>query len=139
MGEKGRYRRWRLRRFHRRCDRLRIPADVRERLLKMGDTPPDWYAGRQTPEPEPTWTMARSDEIVPGVRLMTVEFSEEENLRLAGWREALEEEGQELWRIYHWIVDAQGGKAHGIYRLRDWLEHFNVPDKTGGQHWKVRD
>jgi len=39
----------RLRKFHRDCDRLRIPADVRVRLLKISDRAPDWYAGRQDP------------------------------------------------------------------------------------------
>jgi hypothetical protein len=33
-------------RFHRRCDRLGIPSDVRSRLLKIGAPIPDWYAGR---------------------------------------------------------------------------------------------
>lgn len=37
----------RLRRFHRRCDRLGIPQDVRVRLLRISDEAPDWYAGRR--------------------------------------------------------------------------------------------
>jgi hypothetical protein len=44
------YRAWRLRRFHRRCDRLRVPDDVRAQMLKISTEPPDWYAGRQMPE-----------------------------------------------------------------------------------------
>lgn len=38
----------RLRAFHRRCDRLRIPDDVRVRLLKASNKAPDWYAGRRS-------------------------------------------------------------------------------------------
>lgn len=50
---KGRLSRWRaerrLRRFHAKCDRLRIPYDVRQRMLKVTDRAPDWYARRQMP------------------------------------------------------------------------------------------
>ena len=59
----------------------------------------------------------------------------DEKLRLEGWRNGIEKYGQELWTIYHWIVWAQDGNTHGIYRLREWLESFNVPDNTGGAHW----
>lgn len=42
----------RLRRFHRKCDRLDIPSEVRKRLISMAEQSgeklraPDWYAGR---------------------------------------------------------------------------------------------
>lgn len=70
-----------------------------------------------------------------GVELFKIEFSKEDNLRLRGWRDGIEKYGQELWQIYHWVVDAQNGHTHGIYRLGDWLESFNVPDNTNGTHW----
>lgn len=70
-----------------------------------------------------------------GISMFTIQFSEEENMRLKGWRDGIEKYGQELWQIYHWIVWAQDGKTHGIYRLGDWLESTNVPDKTNGTHW----
>lgn len=73
-----------------------------------------------------------------GCELLTIEFSPEDNLRTEGWRSGIEKYGQELWCIYHWTVWAQHGSTHGIYRLRDWLEQFNIPDNTGGAHW-VRD
>jgi DNA-binding LacI/PurR family transcriptional regulator len=72
-----------------------------------------------------------------GVQLLVIPPPTGEELhRLQGWRDGIEEHGQELWRIYHWIVDAQDGSTHGVYRLRDWLETYNVPDETGGEHWK---
>jgi len=41
-------RRRQLEAFHRQCDKLGVPEDVRRRLLKMGGRPtaPDAYAGR---------------------------------------------------------------------------------------------
>ncbi len=54
----------------------------------------------------------------------------EELHRLEGWRDNIERYGQALWSIYHWIVKAQDGNTHGIYRLADWLNDFGVPDKT---------
>jgi len=60
----------------------------------------------------------------------------DEKLKLEGWREGIEKYGQELWRIYHWIISVQDGKTHGIYRLRYWLEQFNIPDNTNGEHWE---
>jgi len=72
-----------------------------------------------------------------GVRLLTIEFSPEEQLKLKGWREGIEKYGQELWTIYHWVVHVQRGSTSGIYRLRDWLETFGVPDNTGGAHWPM--
>jgi hypothetical protein len=77
----------------------------------------------------------RSEETGLGTQIITIEFSPEETLKLQGWRDGIEKYGQELWLIYHWIVHTQGGNAHGIYRLRDWLETFGVPDNTGGVHW----
>ena len=75
-----------------------------------------------------------------GVSLLKIEFTEEEELKIQGWREGIEEYGQELWNIYHWIISAQDGSTHGIYRLGNWLEHFNVPDNTNGEHWpKLED
>ena len=70
-----------------------------------------------------------------GVSIFKIELSEEEKLKLKGWRDGIEEYGQELWNIYHWIVWAQDGNTHGIYRLGDWLKNFNVPDNTNGEHW----
>ena len=79
-----------------------------------------------------------------GVHLLTIPAPVGEELhRLQGWRDGIEEHGQELWGIYHWIVKGQGGRGHGIYRLRDWLEHYHVPDNTPeatrGEHptWPV--
>lgn len=70
-----------------------------------------------------------------GVQLFTVPAPTGEALhRLEGWRAGIEERGQELWRIYHWLVDLRGTTA-GVYRLRDWLEELNVPDNTNGEHW----
>lgn len=40
--------RWQMRRFHRSCDRLGIPDDTRERILKATKSAPDWYAGRKS-------------------------------------------------------------------------------------------
>lgn len=43
---------WRLRRFHRKCDKLGVPGEVRERMIRMAEQSgeklraPDWYAGR---------------------------------------------------------------------------------------------
>lgn len=69
-----------------------------------------------------------------GVQLLTIPPpTGDEKLRLEGWRAGIEEHGQDLWRIYNWIVSAQDGKTHGIYVLRDWLERFNVPDNTNGE------
>jgi hypothetical protein len=66
-----------------------------------------------------------------GVQLFTIPApTGEEKFRLEGWRDSIERYGQDLWGIYHWIVKAQGGSTHGVYALRDWLEHFNVPDNT---------
>ncbi len=70
-----------------------------------------------------------------GTRLITIEFSPEEKLKMQGWREGIEKHGQELWMVYHWIVAAQDGNTHGIYRLGEWLEKYGVPDNTGGAHW----
>jgi len=70
-----------------------------------------------------------------GTSLFKIEFTEEENLMNKGWREGIEKYGQELWQIYNWIVSVQDGKTHGIYRLRDWLISFNIPDNTDGAHW----
>ncbi len=71
-----------------------------------------------------------------GVSLISIPApTGDEKLRLEGWRDGIEKYGQELWCIYHWIVSAQDGNTHGVYRLRDWLEHFNVPDNTDGRHW----
>jgi hypothetical protein len=83
-----------------------------------------------------------SDDIGPtlealGVRLLTIEFTPEEKLKIEGWREGIEKYGQELWTIYHWIVRLQGGSTSGIYRLKDWLEQFGVPDNTKGAHWPL--
>jgi hypothetical protein len=72
------------------------------------------------------------------VHLFSIEFSEEDNLKLSGWRDGIEKYGQELWQIYHWIVYAQDGHTHGIYRLKDWLESMNVPDNTNGTHWPYK-
>jgi len=72
-----------------------------------------------------------------GVSLLKIEFTEEEQLKIAGWREGIEKYGQELWTIYNWIVDAQHGKTHGIYRLGQWLESFGVPNNTNGAHWPM--
>ena len=74
-----------------------------------------------------------------GVRIYKIEFSEQEKNNIDYWRETIEDRGQELWRIYHWIVNAQDGRTHGVYRLRDWLEHLNIPDHTGGKHWAEYD
>lgn len=38
---------WRLRRFHRRCDRLGVPQEVRARMWKAACKTVDWYAGRK--------------------------------------------------------------------------------------------
>lgn len=68
-----------------------------------------------------------------GIQLISIPPPTGEELhRLEGWRAGIEEHGQALWGIYHWIVKAQDGQGHGIYRLRDWLEQFNVPDNTDG-------
>lgn len=80
-----------------------------------------------------------NEQLPEGTHLFEIKFSEEEEAEFKGWRKILEEEGQELWRIYHWVVDCQDGKTHGIYRLRDWLKSFNVPDNTNGEHWKIHD
>lgn len=43
----------RQRRFHRTCENLGIPSDVRQRFIRMAEhsgeklKAPDWYAGRQ--------------------------------------------------------------------------------------------
>lgn len=68
-----------------------------------------------------------------GIKLYTIKFSEEEQQRIKAWREMHEENAQELWCIYHWIVQAQDGRTNGIYRLREWLEKYNVPDNTNGE------
>lgn len=71
-----------------------------------------------------------------GVTLFTIPPpTGDEKLRLEGWREGIEEHGQELWHIYHWIVDCQGGSTHGVYRLGRFLETYNVPDHTNGAFW----
>lgn len=72
-----------------------------------------------------------------GVSLFKIEFTKEENLKFDGWREGIEKYGQELWQIYNWIVAAQDGKTYGIYRLKDWLESFNIPDNTNGTFWPL--
>jgi hypothetical protein len=75
-----------------------------------------------------------------GVFILTIPpLTDDEKLKLQGWREGIEKYGQELWRIYHWIVWAQHGRTSGVYRLRQWLESFNVPANTGGEHWEIRD
>lgn len=79
--------------------------------------------------------MTRPPDAAPNsaVYLLTIPAPTGEELhRLEGWRDGIERHGQDLWGIYHWIVKGQGGSTHGIYALRDWLEHFNVPDKTTG-------
>jgi len=65
-------------------------------------------------------------------RLHVIQLSPEEKLRAEGFRKGIEEYGQELWCIYHWIVHCQDGNTGGIYRLREWLEKFSIPDNTGG-------
>jgi hypothetical protein len=81
-----------------------------------------------------------SREVLPGVHLFCLPPpTGDKKLKLEGWREGIEEHGQDLWRIYHWVVWAQNGSTHGIYRLRDWLEKFNVPDKTNGAHWQIHE
>lgn len=48
----------RLNRFHRKCDRLGVPSDVRHRIIRMAAATgeklkaPDWYAGRDSAEGE---------------------------------------------------------------------------------------
>lgn len=72
------------------------------------------------------------------VQLLTIPApTDDDKLRLEGWREGIEKYGQELWCIYNWLLSAQNGNTAGIYRLRQWLEDFNVPDNTGGVHWPM--
>lgn len=73
-----------------------------------------------------------------GVQLLTIPApTGDELLKLQGWREGIEKYGQELWTIYNWLLSSQSGRQDGIYRLRMWLESFNVPDNTGGVRWPM--
>lgn len=63
MSKQGRFQAWlasrRLARFHRRCDRLGIPGDVRRRMVRAATKTgkklkaPDWYAGRTNERDRP--------------------------------------------------------------------------------------
>ena len=76
--------------------------------------------------------------VTDNVYLLTIPApTGDELLKLQGWREGIEKYGQELWTIYNWLLSTQNGSTHGIYRLRDWLENFNVPDNTNGAQWPM--
>lgn len=81
---------------------------------------------------------AREPVLPTNAQLLTIPApTGDEKLRLEGWRDGIEKYGQELWCIYNWLLYVQDGRTHGIYRLRDWLEQFNIPDNTGGAHWPM--